>query len=298
MEKRTLNKQMSYKQLEHVQEGKCFEYVTAQSLSLSTKRQNLEKHLFQPVSQPSTPIDVSPNGKKSIKVKRKSDLNYRATNLYKIQEEHLQGKKGFAVVGRKVVLQQRLKARDDSIRTTDGFEITLGRGNRREIETVAVETGDESKQATRSHITQLASGTDRKSTYASINEAEANVPAVNRPAQPSIRVTIPPPASGKPARSETITTGSTQSTNKARTYMVCRKSLTNTSEWRTMYVDFPRETTEYRRLSHRNSSFSSLNSFGSQSFSNLSLACKTPQYSPLSSPINCTSFVFPSMHRK
>ena len=77
-----------------------------------------------------------------------------------------------------------------------------------------------------------------------------------------------------------------------KTYMVCQQSPSHSSNWHTTCVTFPNETwkLERRRLSHRNSSFSSSVSL---SFGRLDLACKTPDTSLLSTPIDGGTFVFP-----
>ncbi|XP_065065994.1 uncharacterized protein LOC135691920 [Rhopilema esculentum] len=79
---------------------------------------------------------------------------------------------------------------------------------------------------------------------------------------------------------------------KEKTYMVCQQSSSKEANWRTTCVNFPKDTwmLERRRLSHRHSS---LGSTVSLSFARLDLACKTPDQSLMSTPINGGYFVFP-----
>lgn len=79
---------------------------------------------------------------------------------------------------------------------------------------------------------------------------------------------------------------------REKMYMVCQQSPSGESKWHTTCVTFPDEAwkLERRRLSHRHSSFGSSISL---SFARLDLACRTPDASLMSTPIDGNNFVFP-----
>ena len=109
------------------------------------------------------------------------------------------------------------------------------------------------------------------------------------------QITISLTSSAKNKDGETAEGFDEQGLFKQRTYLVCAQSPSCDSRWRTTRVNFPDEAwkLERRRLSHRHSS---LGSSISLSFARLDLACKTPEHSPMSTPICDKNFVFPNIN--